>query len=270
VPAGSLHNGPEGPPAALGTPATPKLPGGTSVRYVIFNGDDLGASPGINHGIVEAHRRGVLTSASLIVNLAASQQAARLTRELPTLSVGLHANLMDPSGQPLVDLETGERCRAILQQQLHSFQQLTGRPPTHLDSHHNLHRKPQLLPSFLELADRYRLPLRGHSPVRHFSKFYGQWGGKTHLEQISAQGLIRLLETGMADGFTELSCHPGCCDPELQSSYRIEREVELRSLCDPLVREWLSVQQIQLVNFREAMRLLAAASQEKGSTWSRS
>jgi chitin disaccharide deacetylase len=238
------------------------------VKYVIVNGDDLGASPGVNRGIVEAHRHGPLTSASLIVNLAASQQAARLTRELPTLSVGLHANLMDPARQPLVDLETGEHCRAILQQQLHSFQQLMGRLPTHLDSHHNLHRKPRLLPYFLELAGRHGLPLRAHSPVRHFSKFYGQWGGKTHLEQISVQGLIRLLETEITEGFTELSCHPGYCDPKLQSTYRIEREVELRSLCDPVVQKSLSVRQIQLVNFREAMQLLAGATQEKGSTWS--
>jgi chitin disaccharide deacetylase len=238
------------------------------VKYLIVNGDDLGVSPGINRGIIEAHRRGPLTSASLIVNLAASQQAARLTRELPALSVGLHANLMDPSGRPLVDLETGEHCRAILQQQLHSFQQLTGHPPTHVDSHHNLHRRPELLPYFLELAGRYGLPLRAHSPVRYFSKFYGQWGGKTHLEQISVQGLIRLLETEITEGFTELSCHPGYCDPKLQSTYRIEREVELRSLCDPLVHKSLSVRQIQLVNFRDAMQVLADATQEKGSTWS--
>lgn len=240
------------------------------MKYVIVNGDDLGASPGVNRGIVQAHQRGLLTSASLIVNLAASQQAAQLTRELPALSVGLHANLADPSGQPLVDPETGERCRTVLQQQLHSFQQLTGRLPTHLDSHHNLHRKPRLLPYFLELADRYGLPLRAYSPVRYFSKFYGQWGGKTHPEQISVQGLIRLLETEIREGFTELSCHPGYCDPKLQSTYRIEREVELRSLCDPVVQESLSGRQVRLVNFREAIQLLAGATREKGSTWSRS
>jgi len=237
------------------------------MKYLIVNGDDLGASPGINRGIVEAHRRGPLTSTSLIVNIPASQEAARLTRELPALSVGLHANLTDPSGRPLADLETGERCRVLLQQQLHSFQELMGRLPTHLDSHHNLHRHPRLLPYFLELAGRYGLPLREHSPVRYFSKFYGQWGGETHLEQISVQGLIRLLETEIPEGVTELSCHPGYCDPELRSTYRMEREAELRSLCHPLVQKFLAARQIRLVNFGEAMDLLAGATQEKGSTW---
>jgi len=66
-----------------------------------------------------------------------------------------------------------------------------------------------------------------------------------------------LLETEVVDGVTELSCHPGYCDPQLRSSYRIEREVELRTLCDPAVREFLTARQIRLVNFRSALHLLA-------------
>jgi chitin disaccharide deacetylase len=235
------------------------------MRCIVVNGDDLGISPGVNRGIVEAHRRGPLTSASLMVNMAASREAVRLTRELPALSVGLHVNLTDSAGRPLVDVETGEGCRAVLQRQLDLFQELVGRLPTHLDSHHNLHRNPQLLPAFLELAGRYRLPLREHSPVRYLSCFYGQWGGETHLEQISVPGLVRLLETGIPDGLTELSCHPGYCDPQLHSRYRTEREVELRTLCDPLVREYLSARRIRLVNFDEAMDLLAGVTREEGS-----
>lgn len=240
------------------------------MKCVVVNGDDLGASPGVNRGIAEVHRRGPLTSASLMVNLPASQEGAGLARELPGLSVGLHANLTDASGRALVDLGTGERCRAVLQEQMRSFRELTGRPPTHLDSHHNLHRNPRLLPYFLEVADRYGLPLREHSPVRYLPGFYGQWGGETHLEQISVQGLIGLLETEISAGVTELGCHPGYCDPQLRSSYRMEREVELRTLCDPAVRALLSSRQIRLVNFGEAMELLGgylpAVQAEGGAT----
>jgi chitin disaccharide deacetylase len=235
------------------------------VKQLVVNGDDLGASPGVNRGLLEAHRRGPLTSASLIVNLPASHQAARLTRELPALSVGLHANLADPSGRPLVDLETGAGCRAVLQRQLDRFQELIGRLPTHLDSHHNLHRNPQLLPWFLDLAEQHGMPLREHSPVRYLSGFYGQWGGRTHLEQISVQGLIRLLEADITQGVAELGCHPGYCDRELRSSYGLERETELRTLCHPLIRQFLSARGIRLVNFPEAMDLLARAT-EGGST----
>ena len=232
------------------------------MRYLIVNGDDLGASPGVNRGMAEVHRRGPLTSASLIVNLPASRQGAHLARGLQGLSVGLHANLTDASGRALVDLETGARCRAVLDEQLRAFQQLMGRPPTHLDSHHNLHRNPRLLPDFLEVAERYGLPLREHSPVRYLSGFYGQWGGETHLEQISVQGLIGLLETEVLTGVTELSCHPGYRDPLLRSSYLMEREVELRTLCDPALHAFLAARQIRLVHFDEAMDLLAGKAEE--------
>jgi predicted glycoside hydrolase/deacetylase ChbG (UPF0249 family) len=232
------------------------------MKCLVVNGDDLGASPGVNRGIAEAHTQGPLTSASLMVNMPASQEGARLARDLPMLSVGLHANLTDISGRALVDLETGAQCRAFLQHQVHSFQELMDRLPTHLDSHHNLHRNPRLLPHFLELADQYGLPLREHSPVRYFSKFYGQWGGETHLEQISVEGLIHLLETEIPEGVTELSCHPGYSDSKLRSSYRMEREVELRTLCDSAVQEFLLTRQIRLVNFSEATTLLAESADE--------
>jgi chitin disaccharide deacetylase len=236
------------------------------MRYIVVNGDDLGASPGVNRGIAEARRRGPLTSASLMVNMSASQEGARLARNLPGLSVGLHANLTDASGRALVDLETGERCRAVLQRQLDRFQELMGRPPTHLDSHHNLHRNPRLLPYFLELADRYGLPLREHSPIGYLSSFYGQWGGQTHLEQISVHALVGLLDSETSADVIELSCHPGYWDRQLRSSYRMEREVELRTLCDPAVQAVLSARQIRLVNFVEAMNLLSGATRGEGST----
>jgi hypothetical protein len=46
----------------------------------------------------------------------------------------------------------------------------------------------------------------------------------------------------------------------------MEREVELRTLCHPAVQELLSARQIRLVSFAEAMKLLAGAAVEEGST----
>jgi predicted glycoside hydrolase/deacetylase ChbG (UPF0249 family) len=63
------------------------------------------------------------------------------------------------------------------------------------------------------------------------------------------EGLLRLLETELQDGITELSCHPGYVEPGFQSSYLIEREIELRTLCDPAVREALAERQIHLASY---------------------
>ena len=126
-----------------------------------------------------------------------------------------------------------------------------GRTPTHLDSHHNVHRDPRLLPHFLGMARHYGVPLREHCPVRYLSKFYGQWGGQTHREQISVDSLLHLLKTDIQEGVTELSCHPGYVDPDFPSTYSIERETELQTLCAPNIRTALAEQQIHLIAFRD-------------------
>jgi len=50
---------------------------------------------------------------------------------------------------------------------------------------------------------------------------------------------------------TELVCHPGECE-ELQSSYRIERVIELETLCDPRVRPAIEDEGIELCSFGDA------------------
>jgi predicted glycoside hydrolase/deacetylase ChbG (UPF0249 family) len=217
------------------------------MKYLIVNGDDFGASRGVNRGILEAHCRGILTSASLMVDAPFSAEAAHLSREWPQLSVGLHIH-MPGKVRELLD---ADGCSAELRRQLHRFEELLGRLPTHLDSHHDVHRDPQLLPSFLRMARLYGLPLRGYSPVHCFSQFYGQWDGGSHPEQVSVASLARMLRRQIPEGCTELICHPGYADPDLQSSYSGEREVELQTLCDPLVRVVLSEQQIHLLGFQD-------------------
>jgi predicted glycoside hydrolase/deacetylase ChbG (UPF0249 family) len=227
------------------------------MKYLIVNGDDFGASRGINRGIIEAHRCGILTSTSLIVTTPWSEEAAFLSRATPALSVGLHVHLTQ-GGELHTGPIDGDSIQAELQRQFFRFQELMGRPPSHLDSHHNTHRDPRLLLHFLDLARQYGLPLREHSPVRYFSKFYGQWGGETHLEQIGVESLVRMLETEIQEGIAEMSCHPGYVDPDFSSSYSAERETELRTLCDSRTCQALARQSIQLVSFHGLGDVLAS------------
>lgn len=230
------------------------------MKYLIVNGDDFGASHGITRGILEAHQRGILTSTSLLVNRPASAEAARLGRDLPRLSVGLHVDLMERADPA--------HCRADLHRQFDRFGELMGRLPSHLDAHHNAHHAPSLLPAFLELARQHQLPLRGYSPVRYFAKFYGQWDGVTHLEQVSVESLVQMLETEVGEGWTELNCHPGYVDSDWSSGYSREREAELRTLCDPRVQAALEERQIRLVSFRDlGGRGLDVGAPEGKSSW---
>ena len=135
-----------------------------------------------------------------------------------------------------------------------------GHPPTHLDSHHNVHRQRHLVPVFLELALPLHVPVRDQPPIRHLSKFYGQWGGETQLEQLRPDALLRLLDTEVDEGITELACHPGYVDPALAAGYAIERETELETLGHPVVRGAFDEGEIRRISFFEVRDLLATSA----------
>jgi hopanoid biosynthesis associated protein HpnK len=65
-----------------------------SRRRLIVNADDFGRSPSINEAVIRAHREGILTTTSLMVNEAACAEAVALARENPGLGVGLHLTLI--------------------------------------------------------------------------------------------------------------------------------------------------------------------------------
>jgi predicted glycoside hydrolase/deacetylase ChbG (UPF0249 family) len=220
------------------------------MKWLIVTGDDFGITSGINRGIVQAHCEGILTSTSLMVDRPACEEAATLGRACPTLSVGLH-----------LELNPGDAARipAELERQLARFVELVGATPTHADSHHDVHYDPRVLPHALAWSARTGVPLRGYSRARHFPKFYGQWGGETHLEQIGVAGLLRLLDTEIGEGLTELNCHPGYVEAGFPSSYAAEREEELRTLCDGRVRQAIFEREIRLIGFRE-LPVLAAST----------
>lgn len=223
-------------------------------KICIVNGDDFGASTGVNRGIIEAHTGGILTSTSLMINMPGAKEAIELSAAHPDLSVGLHVNFTN-EGDPVIDITNIEAARAELNGQYQLFIDLMGRPPTHIDSHHNVHRMPELSPLFLELAEKQGLFLREHSPVKYFSNFYGQWEGESHPEHISAEQLVNVLETEIRPGFTELACHPGYMTGEFKSEYAVEREIELRSLCNKKVKQRVIELNIELVNYTQIRRL---------------
>jgi chitin disaccharide deacetylase len=64
-----------------------------SRRRLIVNADDFGQSHSVNAAVVQAHRQGILTSASLMVNETGFAEAVAMAKENPRLGVGLHLTL---------------------------------------------------------------------------------------------------------------------------------------------------------------------------------
>lgn len=219
-----------------------------SERNLIVNADDLGASEGVNRGIVEAHASGIVTSASLMVHEPAAREASAITREHPALSIGLHWDL-DAYDVSLTD---GGALRAELELQLAIFREILGRDPTHLDSHHHVHRKPEVLPHARAIASALGLPLRHDGHVAYRGGFYGQWEWQvTDLAHVSVEFLVWMLRNEAGEGWTELGCHPGWITPGFQSAYLDEREEEVRTLTDQRVRREVAALGIRLRSYAD-------------------
>jgi hopanoid biosynthesis associated protein HpnK len=149
-------------------------------KRLIISGDDFGLSPGTNLGIIKAHREGILTNASLMVNGAAYAEAVELARANPRLSVGLHLVLVQGRAaampEDIPDLVDGTgmfrnnapaagllyffapRLRRQIEReicaQLENYLS-TGLPLSHIDGHLNIHMHPSVLAILLKLASRY-------------------------------------------------------------------------------------------------------------------
>lgn len=163
--------------------------------------------------------------------------------------------------------------------QVGRFLAAAGRPPDHLDSHHHssyftedlfrlmlqLAREfgcavrlasaqgegadmiglpPQLASEIAEFAPRLTAEYRPRAPDAFYPTFYD--------DQATRQGLDRILGD-LAEGASELMCHPGYVDAALLagSTYNRQREAELEILTDPNLRQAIQARGIELVAFRD-------------------
>ena len=245
--------------------------------FLIVNADDFNLTTGVARGIVEGHLRGIVSSTTVMVNLPGLEQSQGLLRDAPNLGVGLHLNLtfgrpvlrpervpslVDSTGRFVQDrtrvAETGalSEIRAELCAQAERFEHAFGRRPTHLDTHHHVHRHSRIFEPALALAEELGIPLRALNPgmarrirERHLpavDRALGDVGPDVFWH------LVRLMEflCALPSGVTELMCHPGYADAALSvSSYCAQREVELRALCDPRVKEAIAAAGVRCITY---------------------
>ena len=226
-------------------------------RILIVNADDFGQSPGVNAGVIEAHERGIVTSASMMVCWPAAHEAAEYGRAEQVLSIGLHLDLGQwtfaegewTADYERVPLSNPDEVEREVRRQLGLFRELVGRDPTHLDSHQHVHRNEPAKSVTARLASELGVVLRERSSrVRYCGEFYGQTGtGEPFPEGISLEHLVELIAT-LPPGNTELACHPGRA-LGADFVYGRERERELAALCDPRARAAIEREGIVLRSF---------------------
>lgn len=225
---------------------------------LIVNADDFGMSSLVNAGVIEAHERGIVTAATLMVRMPAAAEAAAYARQRPQLTVGLHLDLGEwfyADGEwralyEVVDWSDERAVAAEVRNQLEAFADLVGRHPTHLDSHQHVHRAEPVSGLLRRAGRELGVPVRHQTPgIAYRGDFYGQDGkGIPYPAAVTLGALIAVLDS-LPAGVTELGCHPGHADPQLATSYRDERPVELAVLCDPLLRAAIADRGIELLSF---------------------
>jgi len=289
------------------------------VKNLIVNADDLGWTVGVNRGIVEAHRKGLVTSTSLLANGQAFAAAAEIRRSYPELGIGVHLNLSDgPPTAPTQEvngllgksggmedapvgllMKIAGRSLRIAEVEREWDAQVekvrdAGIHPTHLDGHKHVHMLPGLFEVALRVAKRYKIrairvaheesTLRaalatGDQPrgvafkqgvrarglkllargAREMAEHAGiattdYFCGIAQTGVLTREGLERLLEI-LPEGTTELMCHPGYADAELQNTrtrLQESRQTELQILTDAGIRKLVATQGIRLISYKLA------------------
>lgn len=73
----------------------------TATTRIIINADDFGLSTPVNQAVAEAALDGVLSSATIMVNMPGFEGAVKTAKTVPQLGVGVHLNLL--RGKPLCE-----------------------------------------------------------------------------------------------------------------------------------------------------------------------
>ncbi len=247
--------------------------------YLIVNADDCGYSPGINRGIIQAFRRGIVTSTTLMVNQPYCREAVKLLQRYKGPAAGLHLNLT--RGRPVSDVCSVPSLvdaggvfqeppvlyrREIIyaevlmevEAQYEKAKEL-GIVPTHLDAHHHLQCHPVVRKAMIMLASKHRLPLRHFgeedkkeileagiaTPALFVSDF---WDTRATVSYLC--NLLKSISEHFCGECVEIMTHPGFSDSNVaESTYSTQREQELRTLCSPEIKKMITELKIKLVDY---------------------
>lgn len=216
------------------------------MKYLIINADDFGYSEGINRGIIEAHKEGILTSTSLMVDEPAARKASILN-DYKDLSVGLHFVALGMEGDEL----EGE-----FRRQLAKFKELMKREPDHIDTHKI---RPNADSSIRDLLAKYskehKTPIRSFGHANFIESFFGlniDGSGLIDEGKVSIEGFKKALQE-VKEGYNELMCHVGYSDDYLRShsSYNDIREIELSTLKSNESKNLIESMGITLCSWRQ-------------------
>lgn len=244
---------------------------------LIINADDFGYSSGVNHGIIDAHKYGILTSTTLMTNTIGFDHAIKMKKEVPNLGIGVHLTLT--FGEPILknvdSLITEGKFHGLSYYQEknsinleHLYEEWdaqikkaisAGINPTHLDSHHHIHTFGDHSEVIIELAKKYKLPVRnnfsfeGIPTTDYFESRFDVVGDEEFIEKNNVY-LETFYNKIKKYSSMEVMCHPAYVDHELlkKSKYVIPRAKQVDFLINSSTAKNIkSNDEISLITYGE-------------------
>jgi hypothetical protein len=266
-------------------------------KEIIFTAEDFGWARKINEGIILAYEHGPITEISMAVNAPEVEHALNSIKSKN--DIGLHFNLtkfkpvLKHNIDSLIDKKTKEfksiknsddlyrfltaakisEISEEIHAQFNLFKELVGKNPSHITSHHGIHGDPKVLNIVIEIAKKYKIPVRLPVWMSATNGFVSNYAAEATLRRNGIKttnkifinifnddlreaplplvdDFVNSIEK-MPNGLIEVGCHIGFMDKEVlfSSSLNWQRVKDLIALIDPSFTELLKKNKLKLVNW---------------------
>lgn len=249
------------------------------VKQLLIRGDDLGYSEAVTLGMISAHRKGLVNSVALMVNMPYAKEAIKLAKQCPDLCLGLHVNvtngkalapkeeipsLVDENG---VFLSSTIRRRQLknnepvfseedayieAKYQIEKYIELVGALPEYIDLH-VLEIEP-LINAVVRIYHEYNVPVCYYEmglKQEDFEKSMAQYN-YYHNHDHDFENVIIDGDFQIDEGVNILVTHPGFIDYDLAttSSMVKERLYDYSLVTSKKLEQWLKDNNIEIISFR--------------------
>jgi len=251
-------------------------------KILIINADDCNLTPKVTEAILKAHKNGIVTSTTFMINLPVNPEVVRELNASKKLGLGLHLNIT--LGEPVAKkslvksllrkdgrfkkqteylgarkFPPVEEVTEEFEAQFQRFVKIFNRLPTHVDIHHHMHDHSPFFKALVSLVKKHDLPVRwskiftepeikaSHKFLKTTDHFYGNLDPHT----FWTEEVLRHLLLTLPEGTNEIMCHPGWVDDELCaiSSLTYPREREYHLFGSKELRKYISNLGIRLTHF---------------------
>lgn len=190
------------------------------MKKIILNNDDLGISSSVNDATLELYKLGIIKSATLLV---CAPKAKEISKEFlnDDFSLGVHFSLtiFEPLtnglkhcvennsfkkidflrfGREIIKEEVGD-IENEFRAQLKEFINITGKLPSHIDSHHHIHKIGNVGEAIENIAKELNIKIRDVGDKKITSLYH-----PTNLNNYNTKNVYEFI--------TILNGVPECCD----------------------------------------------------------